>query len=526
MYKVLLVDDDELVLEGLQKLVSWNELNLEVAGIAYDGFSALEILKEVKPHILIADIAMPIMTGLELARKAREILPELFIVFLTGHADFNYAKQAIDINAGGYIVKPVDYADFAQVLRDYAKVLDKRQLAIDRERKLNDSIASLKDDILIKWLENELDLEAVPPVVDEYGGQYAHTPVFAAIIEIDDALWRLGQYSETERAVIINQAFSLLRTHFHNKGLSILCLEKELHMVVVAECSPGEPTAFLNEVVALARKQTPLTVTIGVGMEVPGFRKAPVSYSQAREALALKMFYGKDRVIFHNPARDEKEKDEKKRLDSQLEAIFIAIGGYDVEQARKLIKDLFELLRSVGDRFAVYNIAVHIVMKLDEFLHTLGEDLFDLMSWDFGNIGVLYQFDTLADIEGWIGGIVDQVMGLLHAKRLTRKSVIIENVHQYAAGRLEENLTLKEVAEHFSMSPNYLGFLFKEETGENFTDYISRMRMEKVRELLDDPRLKIYEIADRMGYSNMTYFHGKFKEYFGVSPGDYRKRRV
>lgn len=143
--------------------------------------------------------------------------------------------------------------------------------------------------------------------------------------------------------------------------------------------------------------------------------------------------------------------------------------------------------------------------------------------WNEKNLDVVLQFETLEDIFLWLRRRVYEISEHLHNKKRSKNGRLIQEIVEDVRGRLNESITLRDIANRFSFSPNYLGLLFKEETGQNFSDYVIAMRMEKARDLLVNTKLKIYEIASQAGYQYLPYFSRQFKDTYGMTPLEYRR---
>ncbi|MFD1955410.1 response regulator [Paenibacillus thailandensis] len=297
MYKVLIADDEMLDLEGMRRFIPWSELGLEVVAAVHNGYDACDVLNRQDVDILVTDVHMPSMSGLELARKALELAADIRIVFVSGYQDFHYVKEALALKAYSYVLKPMDDAELAEVLRRITTELDEKR----RERETYENyrrLASLiQDEQTRSWLE------------------------------------------------------------------------------------------------------------------------------QRRKA---------------GPAAD-RTKQEGRAAD---EANSACAGPPGYSAAAKPFKN-------------------------------------------------------------------GKLMNLMIA---------------YIRDNLHRNLTLKEIADRFSFSPNYLGVMFKEETGTNFSEFVTAARMEKAGQLLQNPAVKIYEVAEQVGYRYLPYFSRQFKETFGMTPAQYRRR--
>lgn len=522
MLKVLLVDDDSIVLEGLKQLVPWSELGMELIGTAFDGFSAIEIVDKEKPEMIIADIAMPVMSGLEFARRAKELIPDVFIVFLSGHEDFNYAKQAIQMNARDYLLKPVNYKELRLQLKEYGKIISERMKI---KNKIKSSAKFLNNEFMRQWLYGEMQADSVETFLQERKLLTDDFSLCVAIIEIDDIELKFSEYDHEESEKVLTYAKKMIIDWLDVTHKELYCKIDNDHIALISINENQNLTIGLEELIEYVTKKISLSITIGLGLEVQRWKQAGNSFYQAKKALSFKMFNGKGKVIQYSNAEIKKDKNNEKYLKELLEHLFAAVKDYRMDELHKRLDSLFIFLEEIHDKMTVYNTTLYLVSKLDDFLNTLNEDLFRLLNLNRQSLNIIYKFETTYDVEMWISNIMKAVAEQINLKSQSRKSLIIDNVEKYITLHLEENVTLKEVAENFAISPNYLGFIFKEETGENFSDYMGQMRIKKVGALLKDPSLKIYEVADRLGYKNMTYFNMKFKEYFSVSPREYRKKR-
>lgn len=416
MYKVLLADDEQLDLDGLRRFTPWEELGMEVAAAVNSGFAALDVMSRETIDVLVTDIRMPNMSGLELARQAAALRPGLKIVFVSGHADFQYAKQAIEMNACSYVLKPVDDEDMAQALRTAMASLDRERLGESLERTFRQSLPYVQNELLGRLLEGRTD---------------------------------------------------------------------------------GEPAAGLAE---LHR-----------------------SYEQAAEALACQMFYGKDLLIGPGD-RDPGVARDVADLDAVLENMFAAISRYELVRLDDAIRDLFALASGVGTKHAVYHFVLHAIAKLDDYLREFNENFYELTGTELQSMELLFRFETAEDVRSWLRRKAFEISEKLYRKRVKKNRRLVEEIKRYVEDRLDGAVTVRDAANRFSFAPNYLGHLFKEETGINFSDYVIARRLEKARLLLQDPKLKVYEVAGLVGYRSLPYFSRHFKETFGMTPGDYRRR--
>ena len=522
-YKVLLVDDELVDLEWLKRRVPWLDLNLEVIATANSGFTALRILKEQHVDILISDIKMPIMSGLELAQKAKEIIPNLKIAFISGHEDFYYAKQAIALSAIGYVLKPVKDQELMELLASIIANLDKEKNTNIDNVKFKDTINLYKNEMLHQWLSGSntnVDYE----FLEYYKIITKGLKAAVAVIEVDDVNWKLSEHSEKDRAEILSKCTDMIADYINYEHLGYYYFNDErLITIILKELEPSVLNYLLMRLIEKVKKNATLTITIGLGGGFEIAEKLPESYKKAKEALEYKMFIGKSKVICYENIPKGKLQDPV-NLEHKLKSIFSAITEYNLTELNNLIEDLFISVKGLNTKTAVYNFILNFISKLEVELQRNGEDVHNIFDEQLKNFELVQSFETIEDIKDWLVNKLSNLSEQLAEKNQKKDRKIINDIKKYVKDQVENKITLKDVADHFNFSPNYLGHLFKAATNEKFGDYLIRMNMERACEYLLDPLIKIYEICDRVGYKNVVYFNRQFKDYYGMTPSEYRKR--
>lgn len=521
MYKVLLVDDELLDLEGLQRFMNWESLGMEVCAAASNGFEALEILRSQRVDIIVTDIRMPIMSGMELARRALalELRPKPKIIFVSGHEDFQYAKQAISMSASGYVLKPVDDADMRRTLEEVGEALDREQAQSHLERCFSESGPLLKHELLMQLLDGVQEEERVLPLLEQVGITWENTGLYTALLEPDDLAWKLNGYGDRAKAEMENWLAITVEQFCSEEQIQSCRLDRFRFALIIEE---KVDRWRLQKLMDWTVGRTPLTVTIGVGPVVTSLAELPHSYLRAQEALGLKLFLGKGKLIFYSDAKGQisaKAKD----LDDILQSLFLAVSTYRLVDVDDCTEELFVWVGKMDTKLEIYQLFLHIVSRLDAFLHTIHEDFYVLLKLERKHLGILYQFDTTEDMKSWLRRRMFELSEQLQRKRQGKKYKLIEEIKEYIEEKLEQNVMLRDAAVHFSFSPNHLGQIFYDETGVYFSDYVAMRRLERVKQLLGDPKLKVYEAANQVGYKNLSHFSKQFKDYYGVSPGDYRR---
>lgn len=521
MYKVLLADDEQLDLDGLRRFTPWEELGMEVAAAVNSGFAALDVMSRETIDVLVTDIQMPNMSGLELARQAAALRPGLKVVFVSGYADFQYAKQAIKMNACSYVLKPVDDEDMAQALRTAMESLDRERLGESLERTFRQSVPYMQNELLGRLLEGRSDGEPALSLLLQYGLDRIPFPAAVALFEIDDLDIRLHACRKEERAATMERWFDALLGIVRSLGTEY-CRKAEGRRIALLLTGP-EQLSLPERIVADMQARTGVSVTASLGEPAAGLAELHRSYAQAAEALACKMFYGKGRLIGPGD-RDPGVARDVAELGAVLEDMFAAISRYELVRLDDATRDLFALASGVGTKHAVYHFVLHAIAKLDDYLREFNENFYELTGTELQSMELLFRFETAEDVRSWLRRKAFEISEKLYRKRVKKNGRLVEEIKRYVEDRLDGAVTVRDAANRFSFAPNYLGHLFKEETGINFSDYVIARRLEKARLLLQDPKLKVYEVAGLVGYRSLPYFSRHFKETFGLTPGEYRRR--
>lgn len=516
--RILLVDDEAVDLEWLRRRVAGSPFGLQVVGAMNTGFLALKVLEREQVDIILSDIRMPILTGIDFARKAKELQPHVKIVFISGHEDFGYAREAIEISASGYLLKPVDDEELHALLGTLcAKVEQERE----QNRSMLQALSLVNEELMLRWLGGSADRGG--PLVRSLLAPLIESGAAAAMIEIDDLELKLQAKPDEEKRALLGQASDWLRRFALNRQAGMLLPERQGRFVLLASVPEERCEGLLQELVREAREQLPFTVTVGAGAFARSEEGLLASYRQAQAALSAKWLLGKNRLI-RRASEAQTGGKQAVSFDETVGRLLQAIVQYDLVGIDDCLIGLFNGDAAIAGKSEAYDLIVRMTSRLHAELAAMNEDLYELLKWESHQPVQLFRFETIHDILSWIRRRLFEMSELLYTKKRKQKRKLIEEIMRYVDDRLDRKVTLKETAAHFDFTPNYLGHLFREETGVHFSDYLNERKIRRVCELLSDPTLKIYEIAERAGYRNILYFNRLFKQATGMTPGAYRKK--
>jgi len=522
MYKVLLADDEILDLEGMKAFIPWNELGLEVVSAVNSGFEACDVLSREKIDILVTDVRMPNMSGIELAQRALQKQEDLRVIFVSGHKDFNYIKQAMSLNAHGYVLKPMDDQELVLSLTKVRMELEQSRRRKEEEEAYRQIVPIAKNEYMLRLLEAPANREELSVLDQAYRLDSLSWPVRVAVLEIDDFHWKLNPYSEQDKQSLLYEYYDLLAERLHDCGIEHICKLSKQRTAVLLDSKLFEKR--LAELPERVKERFPFTITIGLGDETSGLQLLAESYAQALAALEHKMFRGKGRLLFF-VSHAENETNQTKTIDLQLDSLLRAVAQYELVQMDDELSSIFRLISQLRTKVTIHNLAMYLVMKLSDSLRAMNENFFVLMGMELKNLDILIHFETIDDIQDWLRRLLFELSEKMQGRKQSKNGKLIQDIIQTVNSRLHENITLRDIACQYSFSPNYLGVLFKEETGRNFSDFVIDRRMEESQQLLKDTNLKIYEIAERVGYRYLPYFSRQFKDTTGMTPLEYRRKQ-
>ncbi|MFC5653669.1 helix-turn-helix domain-containing protein [Paenibacillus solisilvae] len=434
-----------------------------------------------------------------------------------------YAKQAIKVNASAYMLKPVDDRELYDTLSQLTAKLDAERSMEESGTQLREALPYIEKELVLSWLEGSASPELAPYAAQPLQLLAGECGLTALLLEIDDLEWRLNHLSEEAKSEAFSEMFLTVQKWCDEKEALYCMHDNRRRIVVIASCEENRTAELAEEWLHRVREQfAPFTVTIAVGSTAQRADGLRESYKSAKSALKEKLYLGKNRLILHSAPKKPQNRQETD-INAAAEAMFHDMLQYLLVAVDERLESLFRQLDWYEDKAAIVNLIVHFISRLHMHGEQWNENLYGLLDWEYGSLGELYRFETLHDMNAWLRKRFFELSELLYRKQQKQNRKIIDSILAFVDIRLESKITLKQVAERFGFSPNYLGQLFKEETGGHFSDYVIRARMRKACELLLEPGLKIYEIADRMGYKNILYFNRQFKQLVGQTPGDYRK---
>lgn len=502
MYKILIADDEALMRKGLCTLIDWAKLGCQIVGTAENGLQAKQAVLDYQPDIIIADIKMPVMDGLELARWVCGAQRQIQIILLTAFADFSYAQQAIQYGVSDYVTKTGNMNDIvAAVERCKQKLDQQRLLHVD----VGSRISSMLSAVLSGTLHHEAEIRQQAAALGLTASGYA---VAVADLRSAEAM----NPSPMLRAGLEKLFYSLLPPE-----QLYLCPQgrHELYMVF-PDCSDTQLRSFCFDCVSTARKLLGKTLYLGVSENSRPLCELQDALAQAHRALQDR-FYDQQEVHFFRYVQTQRA--------PTYAAYFTTLGNAlksaDLPQAETALAHIFDTQRRQhAPEAQVKETAMMVMHTCRSTLEAFGADLdavdLDRAEWKRQLQQLQFHQDCIRHQKQLVHAVC-QYLALLS----TEGGNLLADVQNYMDMHFCEALTLSELAAAVHVSPGYLSRFFRQKTGRTVMETIAGKKIEYARQLLDEGNLKVFEVAQRVGFEDTTYFSHVFKKYAGMSAKEY-----
>ena len=529
-YTVLLVDDEEEVTQIIMKKIDWEGLGFSVIGSANNGVKALEMVEEFQPDIVMTDIRMPYMDGMELAHRVKAEFPSTRIFLFTGFDEFEYAKEAIHLEVEEYILKPVNAAELTRVfsqtkIKMDQEISEKRNVEILQNYYI-ESLPFLQTNFYVTLIEGRIQEEEVGKYLEDY--QISLTgPVYCCVVIHTSSSQDSAQMSPLLLATSVQKqvkerlAQNWDARYFSYLGNSILIAQLK------NEGEVSELTDECDRFCKYVRRMIGAVVTAGVGKVCRLLSELQQSYEGAREAVSYRGIYGTVRAINIREIAPQGNMQPEEETDSQLAGLFRAIRFGTEEQVREAVNSYIQQAVLPLTSLQQYQIGrMELLSALYRF--SVGNEIVDkTFSGDMGKLYLSLLEKGPKELTAWLLERSLSFRELLISARSRSTKSYVKRAEEYIHSSFSDaDLSLDHVCELLGVSNSYFSTVFKKETGKSFTAYLTDYRMEQASRMLVETGEKSYVIAKNVGYADSNYFSYVFKRKFGVAPAQYRTEHM
>jgi len=531
LYKIMIVDDEAEVREGIVSKINWENLGFEIVAQAENGQDALEKAESLDIDVVFADIKMPFMDGITLGTKLHDLYPRIKLIFLSGFDKFEYAKQAIALDVVEYILKPIDAAELTEVLKRVKKTLDEELAAKLNIEKLRENFENnepvLREHFLSELLWGMLPLEDIIHGISFYKTDIAKNAY--KIVCVYDIEFPESDSTAVSRDLVPVTVKRIVDGHYDGVCRCVSFISSQF-IIAITSWSDREPIRDLmrisDSICTECRKVIGINVTAGIGRSYIQLTDIHLSYEQARAALEYKNIVGRGHAIY---IRDMELIDREPNIttDSQVEQNILAAVKFGTDQqvtelVETMVKKLKDRNMPMWQRRAyaasVASAISHICrmhgISEKELLGT-SEDLVKLIDPDL----------NVEDIRAALKKLSLSMGESMSSRRMTAARNLIESAKEYISVNYRNpKLSVEMLCDYLHISQSYFSTIFKQETKESYVGYLTNVRIQKAKELLEHTNDKTYAIAKNVGYDDPNYFSYVFKKKVGTSPSQYRKR--
>ncbi|TYP79259.1 response regulator [Paenibacillus methanolicus] len=533
MYKLVIVDDEALVREAIREQMDWASLGFDCVGDYEDGEEALEHIADNAPDVVLTDICMPFMDGLALTRELASRHPETKVLILTGFDEFDYARQAVELQAFDFILKPVTCAELARALLRLKDELDKdraRKDEYERLRKeMNESLPVLRERFLERLLTSRLPEREVAERCAYFDLSWNGEWLAAAMFDLEPP-------GEEECFSVLDE--ELLRFALFNIAQELFALRRgtavfrDRNNQVLVLLSGAEPDALQEEAAAAAEelriaadRYLPARISAGVGRSIQGLASAHLVYDSALSALDYRFVLGRGTII----RLMDMEQRSRPALASALaweKELISKMKTATAEETDDVVTRLFAAFRAqafTAEACRIY--AQRIALAMAQTVYEMDGATDDSLGDADTPLFAPSKFGTLVEMEQWMKRLCRQAARLIRGARENFGAGQVAKAKAFVDARYADpELSLGTVCQHVAMSTSYFSTLFKSHAGHTFVEYLTRVRMEQAKALLKLTGKKSSEIAYEVGYADPHYFSGAFKKHTGMTPTEYRQK--
>ena len=536
MIKIFLVEDEIAIRKGIKNSIDWEKEGYEFVGEAGDGELAYPMILKTKPDILITDIKMPFMDGLQLSKLVRKELPATKILILSGYDEFEYAKEAIKLQVAEYLLKPISSAKLLDVLAQVKEVirqeLEEKELIKKYKEDMKENRELEKERFLNQIITQDLSLAQILETGESLGMDLGASLYNILLLKITENVGKQETYAEIESALdTLSGVFSFRRGV--DEWLFLLTADD-------AEQMEQRIESCRKTVRQITGKSDPPVEYFGaLGNPVKRLREIKNSLKEAEKKFAFQYFKKWNQILeipvrdvgsSENPQTEKKENEELlissvqvDKLNHKIIENFIHTGLR--REVSNFVEDYFMSLgeKSVQSLMFRQYVAMDFYLAAVAFLETLGFSSKELVE-RCGDLKEMEQvIQTTEQTKEYIKKVLDATLECRESVSRKRYSDLLKEAVSYIEHHYEEeDISLNQVAASVNISPSHFSTIFSKEMGETFIEYLTNVRMERAKQLLRSSTMKTAEIAYAVGYKDAHYFSYLFKKVQKCTPREFR----
>ncbi|MDQ0897558.1 MULTISPECIES: response regulator [unclassified Paenibacillus] len=528
MLQALIVDDEPSHVQGLIRHIPWTSLGYTIPLAAETGESAISLLQDNKIDVLITDVSMPGMNGIELAAAAKSIHPEIQILIISGYNEFEFAQEAIEVGAQGYVLKPLKLGEIERKLTVFRQTLEQIKQINEQTLRLKAMVSGsqelLKESFIIELLEDEtMEGDMLASWCHLLNLPSLTEGIQLIVVAIDDYI--LSGNDAKSRLMLNSALLQSVSVALQDMGFVLVSKLRPDGVAAILVNPTAEMRSWIDKQMSFIqdymRNTYQVPVTIGISRGGCVWTEIGQLLREVKYTIADALQSGSGQLV--HVGRTERKAYEDFRLREIMLPGLLTLAESD--EPDRLVDEVgraFEELEANAHSFAY--IRSFSISLMGELSRKLWHDMEALTNLSNRAWHRLLECKTVGSLKNIVLEYIDSALALAGKERTIQQHHLIHRIASYIEDQLPISVTVKQLADMFHLSAGHLSVLFKKETGQTISDYVKGLRMKKAKELLQDPTIKIYEAAERVGFQTPAYFTYQFKKNEGCTPQEYRDR--
>lgn len=530
---LLIVEDEIRLRSSLAYNIPWDQHNIEVIGLAADGKEAIKLVEVKKPDIILLDIQIPEIDGIELARRVKSNYHDIEIIILSGHDNFVYAQTALEIGVFKYLLKPAGEEEIIAAVVAAAALLKQRL-----EQKLNmtvlhkkweEHLPRLQDIFLLNVIYGKELPEQITAKSNELQLNLSSNQLFSvAVLDMDPLSESEKRFSSNDTGLLQFILMSMAKEVLQETSPCWIVSDINGYVVILFELpldNRQEGLLIVHQSVAKlissVKTYLSLTASAGISGSIGDIEHLNKMYQQALSALQERLVYGHNIVI---PYQEKLVTEEFKSIEPYMEKeLEIALETADTERALHILKQWWDATIEASSFLGeVQEFVLYLSSFYIRIIHKQGWVVKEVMGNDFSYFQNLQALSTKQQTYQWITRITKNYIEFMKCQKKSISHQAIKTILDLIEKEMNQELTLQMVADKLYINSSYLSRLFKQETGKSFSSYVLERKMETAKQILLKGS-KIYDAANMTGFKDPSYFTKVFRKYWGVTPGEITK---
>lgn len=510
MYKLLIVDDEHIVREGLKIIIEWNDYGFQVCGEAVDGKDGVNKILELEPDLVLMDIKMPGLQGIDAIEEVRKKGYNGKIILLTGYSEFEYAQSAIKLGVSYYLLKPIDEDELIEAV---AKIYKELQEEDKIKNYINKSKKHIQNDTIRNIVTQEESIDDLRKEVETGNFNFNFNSYQVAIL--------VANIKKSSSHMDIEECCNKIIKDINDVELFV---HEDMLVLVLKGRTVGEAVDELNMVCGyMTEKLNEDSAFIALGRTVSDIMEAYISYNDARTIMDKRFLYENLKVAALERINHTGELKGQKSKEADIDRIYTAVEVGDGEKLNQAFCEMDLFFKQSGfSAEKIKGMCVNYFIELKDKIVLNYEEYKDSIPSKDSVIHKIYEKRNLFELLEYLKS---EFINISRKISNTNSENTMKRILNYIQKNYNKELKLELLAEIFNYNSAYLGKMFKNYTGESFNVYLDKVRINTAKELLLNNDLKVYQVSEKVGISNIDYFYSKFKKYVGVSPKEFRNSK-